>query len=304
MNTLLLNNGIKMPQIGLGTFLIPKEFINSTIGEAYKLGYRAFDTAWRYHNEREIATALKANGINRKDVFLTTKVNADALYRFGYHNGKRKFLNIFRSRTIAEAIEESFDNLQTDYIDLFLVHYPWPMFREMYSELTKYYHDGRIRAIGVSNMLPPHINALEKISDVCPAVNEIEISPLNTQKRLISWCQDRGIHITAMSTFSHFRSNEPRLEIINHPKLIEIGNKYGKTSVQVVLRWLLQQNIAIIPKTWNIQHLKDNINILDFELSENDISIIDSLNNGRFLNYDPNLSFKDIPDLKNDWHDK
>lgn len=294
MKTLTLNNGIKMPQIGLGTFLIPDEYIDRTIGEAYSLGYRAFDTAWRYHNEKQIAHALKVNGIDRKDIFLTTKINADALYRFGYHNGRKRFLNIFRKRTIAEAIEESFDNLQTDYIDLFLVHYPWPMFREMYQELTKFYKDGRIKAIGVSNMLPPHINALKSVSDVWPTINEIEVSPLNTQKKLIQWCQNNSIHITAMSTFSHFRSNEPRLEIINNPTLIKIGKKYGKTSVQVVLRWLLQQNIAIIPKTWNINHLKDNINIEDFELSTYDIRMIDDLDQGCFLNYNPYLSFKNI----------
>ena len=303
MKTLTLNNGIKMPQIGLGTFLIPDEYIDRTIGEAYSLGYRAFDTAWRYHNEKQIAHALKVNGIYRKDIFLTTKINADALYRFGYHNGRKRFLNIFRKRTIAEAIEESFDNLQTDYIDLFLVHYPWPMFREMYQELTKFYKDGRIKAIGVSNMLPPHINALKSVSDVWPTINEIEVSPLNTQKKLIQWCQNNSIHITAMSTFSHFRSNEPRLEIINNPTLIKIGKKYGKTSVQVVLRWLLQQNIAIIPKTWNINHLKDNINIEDFELSTYDIRMIDDLDQGCFLNYNPYLSFKNIHFLKNDWND-
>ena len=303
MKTLTLNNGIKMPQIGLGTFLIPDEYIDRTIGEAYSLGYRAFDTAWRYHNEKQIAHALKVNGIDRKDIFLTTKINADALYRFGYHNGRKRFLNIFRKRTIAEAIEESFDNLQTDYIDLFLVHYPWPMFREMYQELTKFYKDGRIKAIGVSNMLPPHINALKSVSDVWPTINEIEVSPLNTQKKLIQWCQNNSIHITAMSTFSHFRSNEPRLEIINNPTLIKIGKKYGKTSVQVVLRWLLQQNIAIIPKTWNINHLKDSINIEDFELSTYDIRMIDDLDQGCFLNYNPYLSFKNIHFLKNDWND-
>lgn len=112
MKHLILNNGVEMPQIGLGTFLIPNEKIEEIIGKAYELGYRAFDTAWRYHNEKEIANAFKVNGIDRRDVFITTKVNADALYKYGYHNGKRRFLNIFRSRSIKEAIEESFDNLR------------------------------------------------------------------------------------------------------------------------------------------------------------------------------------------------
>ena len=301
MKHLILNNGVEMPQIGLGTFLIPNEKIEEIIGKAYELGYRAFDTAWRYHNEKEIANAFKVNGIDRRDVFITTKVNADALYKYGYHNGKRRFLNIFRLRSIKEAIEESFDNLRTDYIDLFLVHYPWPMFGEMYAELSKLYHVGRIRAIGVSNMLPPHIQFLAKVSDVRPAINEIEISPLNTQKKLIQWCQEHNIHVTAMSTFSHFRSNEPRFEIINNPKLIQIGQKYHKSSVQVVLRWMVQQDIAVIPKTWNFEHLAENIQILDFELSDEDMKSIDGLDGGKFLNYNPFLSFKYLPNIQNNW---
>lgn len=181
MEYLKLNNGVEMPKVGLGTFLIPGERLSETIGEAYRLGYRKFDTAWRYHNERQISEALKENGIKREDVFITTKVNPDAFCYFGFHNGKRRFLNSIRSRSIASAIEESFENLQTDYIDLFLVHYPYPMYREMYKVLTKFYKIGKIKAIGVCSCLPSHIEALREVSDVQPAVNQFEISPLNTQ---------------------------------------------------------------------------------------------------------------------------
>jgi diketogulonate reductase-like aldo/keto reductase len=289
MKTIKLNNGIEMPQQGLGTFLIPKENLSDTIGEAYRLGYRQFDTAWRYHNEREIAEALKANGINRKDVFITTKVNADALYRFGYYYGKHSILNIRNFKSIHAAIMESFENLETDYIDLFLVHWPWPMYRKMYKELTKLYHEGRIRAIGVSSFTPAHIESLKEISDVVPAVNQIEISPLNTQKATIQYCQQHGIAVEAMSTFSHFRSNKPRMEIINHPVLMQIAATHNKTVAQIVLRWLLQQDILLIPKTWDFTHLKENIDILDFVLTDEEIATIDSLDQGVCLNYNPNL---------------
>lgn len=301
MEYLLLNNGVRMPQVGLGTFLIPKGNIERVIGEAYELGYRQFDTAWRYQNEKEIDRALRTNGIKREDVFITTKVNADALYYFGYREGKRKVLNIFRARTIKKAIQESFDNLGTDYIDLFLVHYPWPMYRDMYEELTKLYHEGRIRAIGVSNMLPPHIEALQDVSDIIPAVNQFEISPLNTQKKLIKWCQDKGISVEAMSTFSHFRSVEPRQEILENEKLIRIARKYEKSVVQVVLRWLIQQKVIIIPKTWIYEHLKENISIFDFTLSTEEMDIIDSLDGGRFLNYKPYYALKNVPEKYKGW---
>ena len=249
MEYLTLNNGIEMPKVGLGTFLIPKENITKVIGEAYDMGYRQFDTAWRYHNEREIAKALKANSISREDIFITTKVNADALYYFGYKYGKRSLFNIRSFRPVRKAIEESFEHLGTDYIDLFLVHWPWPIYRKMYKELTSLYYEGRIRAIGVCSCLPPHLEALKDVSDVIPAVNQFEISPLNTQKQLIKYCQERGICVEAMSTFSHFRSNEPRKEIIESEIIKPIAEKYGKSIPQIVLRWLIQQDIAIIPKT-------------------------------------------------------
>lgn len=306
MQYLELNNGIKMPQLGLGTFLIPNKKIDAVINKAYELGYRQFDTAWRYYNEREIANSFKRHKIKRDEVFITTKVNVDALYFFNYHEGKRRFLNIFRRHSIKSAIRESFKNLgdgkkEIDYIDLFLVHYPWPMYLEMYEELTKLYYEGRIRAIGVSNMLPPHIEALKEVSDVIPAINEIEISPLNTQKKLIQWCQERNIQVTAMSTFSHFRSSIPRLEIIEHPLLIPIAHRHKKSVVQIVLRWLIQQNVAVIPKTWDFGHLKENIDIFDFELSETEIKVIDSLDGGKFLNYNPYAALKNVPPKYQDW---
>ncbi len=276
-----------MPQLGLGTFLIPEENLSRTIGEAYALGYRQFDTAWRYHNERSIAQALKNNGIKREDVFITTKVNADGLYLKDYQYGLHSIFNIRNFKSIKKLIQESFDNLQTDYIDLFLIHWPWPMCAKMWKELEKLYKSGRIRAIGVSNFLPPHIEYLKRCSDIVPAVNQIEISPLNTQKETIRYCQERGIAVEAMSTFSHYRSNEPRKEIIDSPLLKKIADNHGKSTVQVVLRWMLQQGIIMIPKTWNSTYLRENIDIFDFQLSDEEMGEIDTMDLGRCLNYIP-----------------
>lgn len=291
-----LNNGIEMPQVGLGTFLIPKENLSETIKAAYDLGYRQFDTAWRYHNETDIANALTQHGINREDVFITTKINVDAFYYFGYGYGWRHLLNWRNFKSYKRIVQESFDNLKTDYIDLFLVHHPWHNFLEMYSVLTEFYKAGKIRAIGVSSFLPSHIEALKEVSDVIPAVNQFEISPLNTQKSLIRYCQDKGIAVQAMSTFSHFRSNEPRKEILQNEIIRTIAKRHGKSVVQVVLRWLTQQNIIVIPKTWFLPHLKENISIFDFELSSDEMAWIDSLDKGNYLNYDPTMTVKYVPD--------
>lgn len=293
MKYITLNNGVEMPQCGLGTFLIPKENLSRTIAEAYEMGYRMFDTAWRYHNEKDIAKALKDNGINRQDVFITTKINRDAFYVRPYKVGRRRIFNIPNFRSVRSVIQESFDNLQTNYIDLFLLHWPYPMklSQRMYAEMTKFYKEGKIRAIGVCSSLPTHFEAYAEVSDVIPAVNQFEISPLNTQKDMIRWNQQRGIAVEAMSTFSHFRSNEPRKEIVENEIIIMLSMKYGKSPVQIILRWLIQQNIVVIPKTWDINHLKENISIFDFSLSNEDMSLIDGLNMGKFLNYNPYATY-------------
>jgi diketogulonate reductase-like aldo/keto reductase len=289
MNNIILNNGVEMPQLGFGTFLIPKENFERAICEAYDMGYRQFDTAWRYHNEVDLVRALKNHHVNREDVFITTKVNADALYKHPYYYGWKMILNI-PTTSIKEAVEESFENLKwggNDYIDLFLVHAAWPMYMKMYKVLDDFYKQGRIRAIGTSNFLPPHIESLKEITDTIPAVNQFEISPLNTQKKLIKYCQDKGIAAQAMSTFSHFRSVEPRMEIIENPIIKEIAKKHEKSTVQIVLRWLLQQNVILIPKTWEVEHMKENISIFDFSLDNEEMGKIDSLDHGKFLNYNP-----------------
>lgn len=290
-----------MPKVGLGTFLIPQDKIVDTIGAAYGMGYRQFDTAWRYRNEQEIAKALKINHIKREDVFITTKVNADALYYFGYWYGKHSVFNVRSFKSVRRAVEESFENLGTDYVDLFLVHWPWPIYRKMYKVLTSFYKEGRIRAIGVCSSLPPHLEALKEVSDVVPAVNQFEISPLNTQKELIRYCQERGIAVEAMSTFSHFRSNVVRKEIVENDTIRPIAEKYGKTIPQIILRWLVQQDVIVIPKTWDLQHLKENISLFDFELTADEMGVIDLLNRGKFLNYNPYNAFRGLPRKYKKW---
>ena len=294
MEKYIFNNGVEMPKIGLGTFLIPEDLLEETIVKAYNMGYRKFDTAWRYHNERHIAEIFKKHGIKREDVFITTKLNIDALYYGGFKGGIRSITNI-RCRSIDSAIKQSFENLETDYIDLFLVHYPYKNFRSLWKGLEKFYNKGKIRAIGVSSFLQPHLKAIEDISDITPAVNQIELSPLNTQKELIGYCQQRNIVVEAMSTFSHFRSNEPRLEIIENPIIKDIADRYDKSTVQVVLRWLLQQNVSVIPKTWREEWLLENISIFDFSLSDEEMKMIDALDQGRCLNYNSYTATRGLP---------
>ena len=288
----VLNNGVKMPMVGLGTFQIPNDKMNQVIGEAYELGYRMFDTALKYNNESAIAMALKSNGIKREEVFISTKCNADSLFWKGCHAGKRGWLDIRNFKTFHQVILKSFDNLGMDYIDLFLVHWPWPipMAQDLYVELTKLYKEQKIRAIGVCSALPPHLDAYKDVSDVVPAVNQFEISPLNTQKQLIKYCQERGICVEAMSTFSHFRNTETRKDIVGNDTIAPIAKRYGKSIPQIILRWLVQQGVVVIPKSSNKGRLKENISIFDFDLSDDEMATIDKLDQGHFLNYKPDLT--------------
>ena len=172
---------------------------------------------------------------------------------------------------------------------------------KMWKALEGFYKEGRIRAIGVSNFLPPHIEALGDISDVVPAVNQVEISPLNAQEKLVWYCQDKNIAVNAMSTFSHCHSNEPRVEIINHPTILKIAEAHGKSTVQVVLRWLIQRNIIVIPKTWDESKLLENISIFDFNLTDGEMKLISSLDGGVFLNYNPYVAQDGLPKKYKQW---
>lgn len=268
METFYLSNGVIMPKVGMGTYRIDNAILPQTLESAYELGYRKFDTAWRYRNERLLTDTLFSKlGIKREDIFITTKVISHGLFMWGWH-GNSDWLHqaanyLTRIRSVEKAVELSFKNLNVEYIDLFLVHAVCPWYREMYEVLTKFYRQGRIRAIGVSSFLPPHIESLKDVSDVVPMVNQFEISPLNTQKQLIAYCKSNGIIPEAMSTLSHYQSNEVRTEILENGIIVDISKRMGKTPAQIVWRWLYQQGVSIIPKTWDPKHLKENILVDD-----------------------------------------
>lgn len=304
MDNFILANGVEMPKEGMGTYLIGKDILPKLLIEAYNLGYRKFDTAWRYKNEKLITdTLFKKHHIKREDVFLTTKVNQSGMFLFGYHGTAdliHRAANI-RYRSVKKAIQASFDNLGLEYVDLFLVHAACPWYLEMYEELTRLYEQGRIRAIGVSSFLPPHIESLKEVSDIVPHVNQFEISPLNTQKNLIQYCQNKGIVPEAMSTLSHYHSNEVRKEIIENEDIVAIGNRHGKSPAQVVWRWLYQQGVSIIPKSRIELHLKENISIYDFELDKDEMARIDALDGGKFLNYDIYPKLQYLPEKYRGW---
>ncbi|UII23321.1 aldo/keto reductase [Fulvivirga ligni] len=268
--TVTLHNGVQMPYLGLGVYKAKdgKEVINA-IHSAFDCGYRAIDTAAMYKNEAGVGEAVNSHKLDRKDVFVTTKVwNSDQGY----------------DKTI-KAFESSLNELNLEYLDLYLIH--WPVkgkYKETWKALETLYNDGKIKAIGVSNFLIDQLEDLMGSSDIVPMVNQFEFHPKLIQQDLINFCQKHQIQPQAWSPLMQGD--------LNHATLKEIGARHNKTAAQVILRWDLQKGMATIPKSTNPGRIKENSDIFDFELSEEDIQTIDQLNQNRRLGPNPaNFNF-------------
>jgi len=261
-----LNNGMTMPQLGLGVFSMQdgKE-VREAMEFAFNEGYRSIDTATVYGNEKGVGQAIKESKIPREEIFLTTKVwNNDQ----GYNS-------------TLEAFQQSRDRLGVDYIDLYLIH--WPVkgkYIDTWKALEKLYHDGLIRSIGVSNFQVHHLEDLFQYVEIMPAVNQIEQHPYLVQEELREFCARHDIIIEAWSPLG-------RGAVLDDQALIRLGQKYGKTSAQVTLRWQIQHDIITIPKSSRPERITENISIFDFNLEPEDMNIIDGLNRNQRIGPDP-----------------
>lgn len=263
--TTTLNNGVKMPWFGLGVYKTQEgPEVENAVAAALKIGYRLIDTAALYGNETGVGKAVRASGIPREEIFVTTKVwNTDQ----GYDQTLRAF-------------EASMERLGLEYVDLYLVH--WPVkgkYKDTYRALEKLYQDGRVRAIGVSNFHIHHLEDLMASCEVKPAVNQVECHPLLTQEELRRFCREQNIAFQAWSPIM-----KGQLDL---PVLTELAAKYGKTPAQIVLRWDLQHDILTIPKSIRAERIRENADIFDFELSAEDMARIDALNRNSRFGADP-----------------
>ncbi|MGM9929769.1 MAG: aldo/keto reductase [Bacillus sp. (in: firmicutes)] len=265
-DTVTLHNGVKMPGFGLGVYKAENgEEVVSAIKSAVAAGYRAIDTAAIYHNEEGVGRAIKECGVPREELFITTKVwNSDQ----GYES------------TLA-AFEESLKKLDLDYVDLYLIHWPVPnQYIETWKALEKLYHDGKVRAIGVSNFHQHHLEDIMKAAEIKPMVNQVELHPFLSQEELRAYCQSQNIAVTAWSPLA-------RGKFFDNPVLQEIAAKHNKSAAQVILRWDVQHNIITIPKSVNAKRIKENADIFDFELSAEEMKAIDKMNKNERTGKDP-----------------
>jgi methylglyoxal/glyoxal reductase len=266
MITRKLLNGVEIPAIGLGTWKIPNDEVADIIVEAVKLGYRHIDTAAVYRNEEGVGEGIRKCGIDRSEIFVTTKV----------WNDDQGFL------TTLKAFEKSLTRLGLDYIDLYLIHWPKPLNAETWRALEQLYKEGKVRAIGVSNFHPHHFDALMETAKIKPMINQFELHPKLTQEVSVLFYQSQGVVVESWSPLMRGQVNDSEI-------LLDIAKKYGKTPAQVVLRWNMDKGFVTIPKSVKIERLKENISIFDFELDKNDIARIDSMNINYRTGPDPDL---------------
>jgi diketogulonate reductase-like aldo/keto reductase len=261
----ILNNGHQMPLLGLGVYDMYNSEAEQAVLWALETGYRLIDTAEMYKNETEIGNAVRKSGIDRTEIFVTTKVN----------NGDQGFDKTLR------AFDESLKKLNIDYIDLYLVHWPIKATRkDTWLALEKLYTEGRVKAIGVANYLIPFLTELESYSSIVPAVNQVEFSPYLYLKDLAKVCKQKKIQLQAYTPLVRgMRMNDPRLK--------SIAQKYEKTPAQIILRWALQHGVSSIPKSANFQRIKENFDIFDFEINQIDIDFIDTFNENLRVVEDP-----------------
>lgn len=257
MENLTLNNKIACPKIGIGTFMLAPSDAENSVREALKMGYRLVDTANAYVNERAVGRGIKESGIDREEVFLSTK-----LWPSEYEN--------------PNAVDETLERLGVDYVDLLYIHQPAGNWLEGYRQLEKAYREGKAKSIGISNFEGEYIEKLQNEWEIVPQFIQVEAHPYFTQKDLRKTLDKYDIKIMSWYPLGHGDKS-----LINEEIFIKLGEKYGKTSAQVILRWHTQMGFAVIPGSKNVDHIKDNLDILDFTLTEEEMNEIAKLDKGQ-----------------------
>lgn len=258
-----------MPMLGYGVYQVTKEECEKCVLDALKTGYRLIDTAQSYFNEEEVGNAIVKSGVPREEIFLTTKVWVE---HYGYEETKK-------------SVYESMKKLQTEYIDLMLLHQPFSDYYGAYRALEDLYQEGVLKAIGVSNFYPDRLVDIANFAKIVPMVNQVETHVLNQQTEAKKWMDKYEVQIEAWAPFGEGRGG-----LFENPVLTAIGEKYGKTSAQVMLRWNIQRGVVVLPKSTHIERMEQNFNIFDFTLSDEDmtaISKLDTQTSSFFSHYDP-----------------
>lgn len=269
MEYVKLSNEIEMPVLGYGVYQVTPEECERCVLDALSVGYRSIDTAQAYFNEQNVGDAIRKSGIARRDLFITTKI----------------WISNAGEEKAARSIDESLRKLQSDYIDLLLIHQPFGDYYGTWRAMEKAYAEGKVRAIGVSNFYPDRFIDLAENSEIKPMVNQVETHVFNQQAEAQKIMKKYGTQIMSWGPFAEGRNG-----LFSNPVLAGIGEKYGKSVAQVALRYLIQQNVVVIPKSTHIERMRQNFDVFDFTLSPEDMTAIAALDKGEslfFSHYDP-----------------
>ena len=266
MQNVLLNNGVEMPILGFGVYQInDQEECERSVFDAFETGYRLIDTAAAYQNEEAVGKAIKRSNVAREEIFVTTKL---WIQDAGYESAKKAF-------------EKSLNKLQLDYLDLYLIHQPYGDVYGAWRAMEELYREGRIKAIGVSNFQPDRVMDFIVHNEVMPMVNQIETHPFHQQNETQKFLQENNVQIESWGPFAEGKNN-----IFQNELLLSIAEKYGKTVAQVILRWLTQRGVVVIPKSVRKERIEENFNIFDFELPDEDMTRIATLDTKESLFFD------------------
>lgn len=271
MEYVTLSNGVKMPILGYGVYQVTKDEYERCVLDALEVGYRSIDTAQSYFNEEEVGSAMKKSGISREEIFLTSKVWVE---HYGYEETKK-------------SVEESLRKLQTDYLDLMLLHQPFNDYYGAYRALEDLYDEGKLRAIGVSNFYPDRLVDLASFTRIPPMVNQIETHVLNQRTEDHEWMGKYHVAHEAWAPFGEGRGG-----LFDNEVLKQIGEKYDKTAAQVMLRWNIQRGVIVLPKSTHKERMIQNLDVFDFTLADEDMTAIaglDTKTSAFFSHYDPNM---------------
>ena len=271
MKTVKLNNGVEMPILGFGVYQVTPEECERCVLDAISVGYRSIDTAQAYYNEEGVGNAIEKCGVPRSELFITTKV---WISNAGYEKAKA-------------SIEESLKKLKTDYIDLLLIHQPLSDYYGTYRAMTEAYKNGKVKAIGVSNFYPDRLVDFCEFNEIIPAVNQVETHPFQQQKEAHETMEKYGVQHESWGPFA-----EGRKDTFTNSAIKTIGDKYGKTVAQIILRFLIQNNVVVIPKTTHKERMIENFDVFDFELTDDDMNTIAELDESEsafFSHYDPKI---------------
>ena len=269
MEQVTFYNGVKMPIVGYGVYQVSKEECERCVLDALAVGYRSIDTAQRYFNAEQVGTAIVKSGVPRKDIFLTTKVWIE---HYGYEEAKK-------------AVLESMRKLQTEYLDLVLLHQPFSDYYGAYRALEDLYGEGKLRAIGVSNFYPDRLVDIASFSRIKPMVNQVETHPFHQQTEAKKWMDKYGIQMEAWAPFGEGRGG-----LFENPVLAQLAEKYNKTTAQIILRWHIQRGVVVIPKSTHKARMEENLQVFDFVLDPEDmnrISALDKKQSSFFSHSDP-----------------